>query len=64
MVACSVLDLDPDRIGFNQVSGSGSRSRRAKVTHKNGKKSRNLMFSSAVCSLLRAEGYSCSLDVL
>jgi hypothetical protein len=30
--------------GFNQVSGSGSGFRRAKMTHKNRKKLRNFMF--------------------
>jgi hypothetical protein len=50
-------------LGFNQVGGSGSGSRRAKMTHKL-KKLRNVMFSSAGCSLLRAEGFSCSLDIL
>ncbi len=34
------------------------------MTHKNGKKFKNLMFWSAGCSLLSAEGFSCSLDVL
>jgi hypothetical protein len=43
---------------------SGSGSRRAKMTHKNRKKYRNFMFWSAGCSLLRAEGFSCSLGVL
>ncbi len=33
------------------------------MTHKNRKKSRILMFLSTVCSLLRAEGFSCSLGV-
>ncbi len=42
------------------VSGS----RTAKITHKNRKMLINLIFWSAVCSLLRAEGFSCSLDVL
>ncbi len=45
-------------------SGSGSESRRAKMTHKNRKKSRIFMFLSTGCSLLRAEGFSCSLGVL
>ncbi len=44
--------------------GSGSGSRRAKMTHKNRKKYRIFMFWSAGCSLLRAEGFSCSLGVL
>ncbi len=47
---------------FNQVSGSWSRW--AKRTHKNIKKLRNFMFWSAGCSLLRAEGFFCRLDVL
>ncbi len=37
---------------------------RAKRSHKNGKKFRNFMFWSAGCSLLMAEGFCCSLDVL
>jgi hypothetical protein len=40
-------------------AGSG----RAKMTHKNRKKLRNLMFWSAGCSLLRAEGFFYSLEV-
>ncbi len=35
-----------------------------KMTHKNRKKYRIFMFWSARCSLLRAEGFSCSLGVL
>jgi hypothetical protein len=46
--------------GFNQVSGS----RRAKMTHKIRENLRNFMFRSAGCSLFRAEGFSCSYDVL
>jgi hypothetical protein len=34
------------------------------MTHKNRKKYRIFMFCSAGCSLLRAEGLSCSLGVL
>jgi hypothetical protein len=34
------------------------------MTHKNKKKSRIFMFLSTGCSLLRAEGFSCSLGVL
>ncbi len=34
------------------------------MTHKNRKKSRISMFLSPGCSLLRAEGFSCSLGVL
>jgi hypothetical protein len=34
------------------------------MTHKNRKKSRTFMFLSSGCSLLRAEGFSCSLGVL
>ncbi len=48
---------DPD-------SQSGSRFMRAKMIQKNGKKFRNFMFWSAGCSLLSAEGFSFSLDVL
>jgi hypothetical protein len=47
---------------LNSEPGSGFR--RAKMTHKNRKKVRNSRFWSAGCSLLRAEGFSCSLDVL
>jgi hypothetical protein len=49
--------MDPDR-----ESGSGSR--RAKMTYKNRKKLRNFMLRSTGCSLLRAAGFFCSLDVL
>ncbi len=38
-------------------------SRIAKMTYKNIKKLINYIFWSAVCSLLRAEGFFCSLDV-
>jgi hypothetical protein len=48
--------------GFNGVPGPGSR--RAKMTDKIRKKVINFMFWSAGCSLLRTEGFSCSLDVL
>ena len=41
----------------------GSGSRRVKMTHKNRKKLINFIFRSAGCSLLRAEGFSCSLDI-
>jgi hypothetical protein len=51
--------LDPD-----PHSNSGSGSRRAKKTHKNRKKSRIFMFLSTGCSLLRAEGFSCSFGLL
>ncbi len=34
------------------------------MTHKNRKKSRIFIFLSTGCSLLRAEGFSCSLGVL
>ncbi len=47
--------------GVNQVCGSGSR--RAKMTHENGKKLTNFMFWSARCSLLRAEGFFRSMGV-
>ncbi len=50
--------------GFNRVSGSGSGSRREKMTHKSWQKFRNFMFWSAGCSLSRAEGFFCNLDVL
>jgi hypothetical protein len=46
--------------GFNGVPGSGSGSRRAKMTHK---KDNKFNFLSAVCFLLRAEVFSCSLDI-
>jgi hypothetical protein len=48
--------------GFGSVSGS--RSRRAKMTHKKQRKVMKVhVFWSAGCSLLRAENFSCSLDV-
>ncbi len=34
------------------------------MTHKNRKKLRDFLFRSAGCTLLRAEGFFCSLDVL
>ncbi len=45
-------------------SESGSGSRRAKITLKIRKKVQKFMFRSTGCSLLRAEGFSCRLDVL
>jgi hypothetical protein len=51
-----LLYPDPD-----PHSNCGSGSRRAKMTLKNRKKARIFMFLS---SLLRAEGFSCSLGVL
>jgi hypothetical protein len=54
--------------GFNQVRGSfpdpESGSKRTKMAHKNREKIRNFMFCSAGCSLLRTEGFFCSLEVL
>ncbi len=44
------VDTDPD-----SEYGSGSATRRAKMTHKNWKKLRSFMFFSAGCSLLRAD---------
>jgi hypothetical protein len=54
------------RIGFefNQVGASVSGSKRAKITYKSRKEFRNFIFSSAGCSLLRAEGFFCSLEIL
>ncbi len=52
---------DPDT---DPHTNCGSGSRRAKMAHKNIKKYRIFMFWSAGCSLLRAEGFSCSLGVL
>ena len=56
----------------DQCCGSGSawilvgwiRIQEGKMTHKNRKKSRIFMFLSTGCSLLRAEGFSCSLGLL
>jgi hypothetical protein len=59
-----VLDPDPHGTALIRVAGSGSGSRRAKMTHKNRKKSRIFMFLSTECSLFRAEGFFCSLGVL
>jgi hypothetical protein len=53
--------LNPDSIR-SVDSDSESGSRRAKLAHKN--RIRNVMFWSAGCSFLRAEGFSRSLDVL
>ncbi len=62
---CSVFGsgLDTDLIrSADPDSESGSK--RAKMTHTNRKKLRNFMFWSDWFSFLRAEGLSCSLDVL
>jgi hypothetical protein len=61
----SVVDPDPDSMGFmdpdpDSQSGSGYGSRRAKITSK----LINIIFRSAECSFLTAEGFSWSLDVL
>jgi hypothetical protein len=58
--------------GFNEVLGSVSgsgfairmRIRIQEGTYDPEKKLRNFIFRTAGCSLLRAEGFSCSLDVL
>ncbi len=58
--------------GFNRVSGSGSgsvfgirfRIQEGKNDPQKKKKLRNFMFWSAGCSLLRAVGFFCNLDVL
>ncbi len=66
-VSRSGSGLDPDSIRSvdpDSESESRSGSRRAKMTYKNRKKLRNFMLWSAGRSLLRAEGFSCSLDVL
>ncbi len=67
------VDLDPDPYpdcfqwgpSPNLVpdSQSGSGSRRAKMTNKHRKKLINFIVWSAGCSLLRAEGFFCSLDI-
>ncbi len=63
----SVRSVDPDSVRSvdpDPFSESGSGSRRAKMTHKRRrKKFRNFMFWSAGCSLLRAEGFFCHLNV-
>ncbi len=53
----SMGSLDPD-------SDSRSGSKRAKMALKNRKQLINFIFWSGGCSLLRAEDFSCSLDVL
>ncbi len=53
--------------GLESLSGRQcfrSGSRRAKITNKNWGKCRNSCFEVLGCSLLRAEGFFCSLDVL
>ncbi len=51
--------------GFNQVSWSGSWfGIRIWIPNPGGRTPKNKMFWSAGSSLLRAEGFSCSLDVL
>jgi hypothetical protein len=60
------VNPDPDliRIQWSPGSISGSGSRRAIMTLKNRRKFIKLISGSAGCSLLRAEGFSSSLDVL
>jgi hypothetical protein len=53
------VDPYPD---LDSESGSGFRS--AKLTHQNRKTFPKFMFGSAGYSLLRAEGFFCSLDFL
>ncbi len=57
---------DPDSIRSVDPcpdSESGSVSRRAKMTNISTKKLKNIMFWSAGCSLLRVEGFFCSLKI-
>ncbi len=53
---------DPDSDPHSNC-GSGPGSRMAKMTHKNRKKSKIFLFLNTGCSLLRAEGFSCSLEI-
>ncbi len=57
-------DPDPHGSALIWAVGSGSGSRRGKMIQKNRKKDRIFIFWSVGCSLLRAEGFSCSLGVL
>ncbi len=66
-IKCSVVVPDQISMGSrnpDQDSRSGFGSSRAKMAQKNWKTLINLILWSAGCSLLRAEGFSCSLDVL
>ncbi len=61
--------MDPDPYPDSMVSpdpypDSQSESRRPKMTHKDRKKFNKFNFFKYLYSLLRAEGFSCSLDVL
>jgi hypothetical protein len=55
------VDQDPDPHWF---CSAGSGSKRAKIIQRNRAMWRNFLFWSTGCSLLRAEGFACSLDVL
>jgi hypothetical protein len=57
-------DSDPTGATLFLSAASGSGPRRTNMTHKNRKKLINFIFVSAGCSLLRAEGFSCSLNAL
>jgi hypothetical protein len=59
----SVVDQDPRGSAFRSA-GAWSGSRREKKTRKKEKKWRNFMFWSTECSILRAGGFSCSMDAL
>ncbi len=60
-----VADPDPDAHWIRIQSGQRIRIQVGKnYPQKKTKKFRNFMFSSAGCSLLRAEGFFCNLDVL
>ncbi len=48
---------------LDRESGSGSRKTKNDPQHKHRKKFINFIFWSAGCSFLRAEGFSCSLDI-
>jgi hypothetical protein len=50
--------------GFSRVSGSGSGSRRAKMTHKRRKKFVKVHALKCWMASLRAEGFFCNLDIL
>ncbi len=63
----SVVDLDPDSDSVGSLDpGSDSRSgsKRVNMAQKNRIQLINFIFWSAGCSLLRAEDFSCSVDVL
>jgi len=60
IVNTRVVDPEPDGSALTLVSWIRIRIQEGESTHRNEKMWRNFLFRSSGCSLLRAEGFSCS----